>query len=527
MRNPGAGTAAAILFLFTLSLLPARADLLGAAGADKGWDRYDDLAAALQAQKGEVNTARDGQGRTALHLAARNHANYGVGLLLLAGADPNARDAQGYTPLLYAIQAGEPFSSRYLILRGADLNAAANDGTTALGLAVQADNATLAEMLLWLGAAPTPAQLALAQGKPDLLSLLQFYQKGDGPAPTRAASPQAIPKFVQDALQTAARRADYDSLQALLASGADINAKDSGGFTALHRAIRAGQCDVALYLLLLGADPAIPGGPQERTSLMQTMGWFGADFDALRVYLLLKGAKPAASCPDDYTEVTYAAERGSVQGLTWLGWLGQDFRQRGSHGTPLEIAFNAGNQSVIDFLRKHGVADALPLRTDPVWNLNNAAQRGDDALIKEILGNGVAVDAADEKGNSPLMNAISHLNVDTARLLVSKGAAINYVNPKSGWTPLFMSVIWDRGDITDFREELLKAGANPNVVDKGGLPLLDRSLWHFPTTPMKQLVAHGADLTLRDAQGRTPVTRALQDGNTSTAEYLKQMGGKE
>jgi len=57
-------------------------------------------------------------------------------------------------------------------------------------------------------------------------------------------------------------------------------------------------------------------------------------------------------------------------------------------------------------------------------------------------------------------------------------------------------------------------------------PLM-RSLWHNPTTPLKQLIEYGADLNARDAQGRTVLRRAIEEGKLETAEFLRQQGATE
>lgn len=56
-------------------------------------------------------------------------------------------------------------------------------------------------------------------------------------------------------LMLAARRGRLDLVAALLGRGAEVDADDAAGNTALHWAIRAGRQPVALYLVQHGADP--------------------------------------------------------------------------------------------------------------------------------------------------------------------------------------------------------------------------------------------------------------------------------
>jgi len=515
------------------AMLSAQAGLLESVVRVRGWNDYDDFLAALKEQKSQINTLRDAEGRTTLHYAAFNDTGAEV-LLLLNGADPNARDNKGLTPLHRALQGKNKQHLYFLLLKGADVNAVATDGTTALGLAIQQGDLKLAELLLWVGArvelqavpeTKRPLTLAKMAGRNDLLELLQGYQKEE--APTLQAKPQIMPTFAKDAFQNAARRGDYETLTAMIAAGTDINAKDSKNMTALHRAIWAGQHEVVFYLLLLGADPNVAGGAQDRSPFMMTTGWFGGGLDDMRLYLILKGARLDDVSKDKFTELTMACHQDNEHAVTWLLWLGANPREKTGRGTPLEVAFQAGNARAIHVLRRFGITDALPLSNDPIWNLNNAAQRGDTAVIDTVLAGGTPIDSPDAAGNSPLLNAILRRNVPAARHLIAKGANIHYVNAKTGWTPLFMSIIWDYEDMTRFRLELLKAGANPNLLSKRGEPLLHRAIWHFPTTPLKQLLANGADINIRDSKGRTAVTVAIDDGKLQTADFLREQGGKE
>ena len=55
-------------------------------------------------------------------------------------------------------------------------------------------------------------------------------------------------------MHTAAREGEVDVVKVLLAAGADVEAKDEDGRTALHRAARAGHGDIVKVLIEGGAD---------------------------------------------------------------------------------------------------------------------------------------------------------------------------------------------------------------------------------------------------------------------------------
>lgn len=497
------------------------------------WETMNAFTFVLDQYRADLNSARDAEGKTALHWAIAKHDEEFATLMVLRGADVSAQDARGYTPLFYAVQEDMMWTVLFLALRDADVNHVAPDGRTALALAVQQGNVKLAEILLWIGAKPVPENvpppwqpvaLASASGKADMVELLNSYlQPG---ANVLGSENAGLPAFVRNPLHEAARRGDFPMLEKLLENGLGVNIRDENGRTALHEAISAGQAEVVFYLLMMGAD-ANAVDNKGRSPLGATMGWLGGGLDANRRFLFAKGANPNALRQDGHTELTWAVVRDNEHGVQWLLWMGIDPQQRTQHGTPFEVAVQEGNQRIIDLLRRHGVDGRTRLSDNPIWLLDNGAKRGDLATIDEALKGGAKIDEPNAKGDTPLICAIGKRNVGAARHLLERGANLDAVNPKTGWTPLLTTVIWDYSEMTDFRKELLEAGADPNVASNSGETPLMRAVWHHPTTPLKQLIEYGADLNARDKKGRTALGRAIADGKLETADYLRSLGAQE
>ena len=208
-------------------------------------------------------------------------------------ADPGAAlaldDERGWPPLLYACYSRWPQvdsdrapglteAVRLLLAAGADANT--NDGGqaryhSALKGSVEVNNPSVTQVLLDAGAHPDPGQpIAEAAAHRDLRCLRLLLAHGVRVTSTWALgaavfndNPGAV-ALLLDALATAGGRAadaasdelpdaaasaSFATVEGLLIAGADPQATDSDGISALRLAVRAGRQETAARLRALGA----------------------------------------------------------------------------------------------------------------------------------------------------------------------------------------------------------------------------------------------------------------------------------
>ena len=209
--------------------------------------------ARLLIESGADVTITNRYGITALILAARRGNAEIVRGLLDAGANPNTINLEGESVLMAAARTGSvetinalmEGSEHYLGL-AADPNAKDGwKGQTALMWAAGRGHTAAVKALLAGGARIDEESTVINIAPVDP----EYYQGG--------FVYTNIPKGRMTALLFATREGHLDTVKALIAAGADINAVDNEGTSALVLATLNGHLDIAGLLLEAGADPDI------------------------------------------------------------------------------------------------------------------------------------------------------------------------------------------------------------------------------------------------------------------------------
>jgi uncharacterized protein len=215
------------------------------------------LAARLIADGASLQ-ARDRTGAMPLALAARGGHAALVERFIADGAAVNARDLAGGTALYAAVESERPSTVTMLLNRGADPNLAGRSNVSPLAAAAFRGNDRIVELLLARGAEPdhvdgtgkSPIVYASARG-----FMLVVRRLLDAGVKARA-------RYGNDltALMWAAGHEDGVGAGAavevaglLLEHGADVNAADNRGRTALMMAAEGGDAAVLAVLLAHGA----------------------------------------------------------------------------------------------------------------------------------------------------------------------------------------------------------------------------------------------------------------------------------
>ena len=154
-----------------------------------------------------------------------------------------------------------------------------------------------------------------------------------------------------------------------------------------------------------------------------------------------------------------------------------DLEARNSQGqTPLMAAIYQGNTELALWLIQAG---ANVNAQDDMANspFLYAGAEGMLNIVKAALNHGADFSVLNRYGGTALIPAAEKGHLDVVKLLASTpNYPINHVN-RLGWTALMEAVVLGNGDHTQTQivEALLQAGADPSILDKDGVSVLEHA----------------------------------------------------
>ena len=330
----------------------------------------------------------------------------------------------------------------------------------------------------------------------------------------------------------AAMTGDAASVRALLSDGADVNAPQGDGMTALHWAARSANADLAGLLLEAGADV----GAVTRIGAYTPLLLASEVGSAHVVRLLLAGGAEQTATTDDVggaTPLHLAAGAGGAEAVRLLLEHGGDADAREARWgqTPLMYAAARGREAAVRALLEGGADPALATWVTDITALAEWSQADRRARAARMRGEPEPpVPPQPAPSDAPLAAAS---DAPAGRPAAEDEA--DYDRPIEEPEPLgYGDLIGGHGGLTALlhaaREghagtvrALLEAGADIDQVSGGDhtSPMLIAMInGHFDLA--MELFDHGADPQLASAAGATPLFAALNAHWAPKSRYPQQ-----
>jgi len=426
--------------------------------------RADDMETSKALLTAGANaSAANRYGVTPLSLAAVNGNAGLIEALLAAGASANTVVSKGQTVLMTAARTGNPAAARVLIEHGADVNARESQlGETALMWAASENQAEVVTLLASRGA-DINARSSTIQFPKDRFGLEGVLT--------------ILPHGNWTPLMYAARDGGVDAARALAKAGAEVNATDPDGTTALILAIMNAHYDTANAILEAGADPNIT----DKAGMAAL--YAAVDMSSLgEVY----GMPPRKV--NDTLKPTDVMSRLIAKGAVVDALLKSPTLQR--NHTPGEGQLGAG--------------------TTP---LMRAARNGDFAAMQILLAAGADPTLKQPRGTTALMMASG----------LGRGLGV------------FAKDYGTEADLRQAVELLVERNVDVNASTDDGITAIHLAAQGGLDSIVRVLAMAGARLDVKDKRGRTPVDMAMGVGGRGraggpppvyerTAKLLKELG---
>jgi len=416
---------------------------------------------------------RDAHAKTLLHLAVEKDAG-GIyeTLLALPGITKeflDNRDDEGKTALFCAIEENEAYLAKQLLAKGADSSIPDKAGTTPLQKAISKEEGEVIYLLL----KDKPKELAkiLTPNKQTILHLISKenrYPSYYGPT-TLPEAPFATKEF--------------------------INRPDDQGKTALHVAVENGS-SFAMVLIKTGKVDFSIQDKRGQTALQKAI----ERNDTGLIYELFKATNTDISSFVTSHKQTilhlFAKQPSSVQS---------------------DSIFENPACRTKEFLNRQDdegkTALHIALESDKFSGSCALVEAGADGNIKDSLGQ-TALELAKEKGAGEVLYA----------LLKDDADALAAFSDDKGHTILHL--LAERGDCSCLdlpfaTKEFI------NRKDQNGKTALHLAIEGYRTSVAIELIAHGADCTIEDNEGQTPLSIAKKHGEASLLFAMMKDNPKE
>lgn len=310
---------------------------------------------------------------------------------------------------------------------------------------------------------------------------------------------------------------NISSIEAMIADGFDIDAKNKQGITGLMVAAAENRPNVVKLLLKHNADPNIKS--KLGVSALMFASARGSDIEIIQALIDAK-SDVNLSIIGKETVLMTAVSQGEQISEAYLPII--ELRKAGSdeqNESQLEQILSA----VAERNRENGESKVLmtanqALKVAPGYQKNNQKQ-----LIEALLSAGADINALNISNESALYQAVNHdLPVDVINILLKAGADINKAD-KEGITPLMLA---SASNNTDLLKAVYSDALDTNQENKEGVTALQIAASYSSPEIVSELIKMGADVNFISTNNISPLMLAVKNDKVENVQLLIEKGAK-
>jgi ankyrin repeat protein len=461
----------------------------------------------------ETAAQKDGAGNTILHLAVKNRGDaYIVAKILEQKADINARNREGDTALHIAARMNLKETGEYILANRANIFYSNSAGESPLYIALTHPSGVLPWMFTL---ETTKAHDGLGN---TMLHYIALW-KMDKHIPfiiEKGVSTEAANATGETPLFWAVKYDGASTVKTLLQAKANLHARDNMGNSVLHAAVRWNAKNAVTTLLNSGIDANVHS-LDLTTPLHEAVRLGVTD---IAVILINRGADLEVRDSGGNTPFMEAVKAGQIDTVKLLARMGANPMTRNANGdTPLHAAIAQGDNASIKALLDMNVsihARNTDNRTPFHYALHHSSE------MVSLLLNGNRAKSADDFGNSPLHIALQEkVPSPTLRVIIDRGTSLSAVD-SNGRVPLRLAA--DMGE-WELAKILADAGSDPfsRAVDgkTSGEIIIARGSDAIRT------VFSGRAINAKDVSGNTILHYAARMGKPETITLLLELGASK
>ncbi|MCJ1264014.1 hypothetical protein MMC22_003885 [Lobaria immixta] len=484
----------------------------GTALTAAAYDGSDGIVQILIENGANVNKQGGNYGN-ALQAAAQFGAAAIVQKLLDHGAYVNTESIGMYgSALQAACYSGNTEVVESLLTRGADINARGGDYGYPIIAATYESNIQVVEMLVKHGVDVnvrgaednTPVLVLAGYGLPkETMELLLDH----------GAEIDATDDRGNTALISTASSGDMEGLELLLKRGANIHAFGDEYGSALHAAASEGDEESCQFLLKSGADVNQQSGPWS-TPLQAAA--FAADLDCIKL-LLDAGADVNLSGGEFGTALQASAYSGDLECLQAILAAGADIvQQSGDYGCALQAAAAGGDVSCLRALLEGG-ADVN--QEGGMYNSAlqaGASRNGNSDCVKALLDHGANILVDGGLYGSVMQAAVVANDIGIWDMLLEHGSDVHAKGGKYG--NVLQAATLKSDD--EFVHRLLELSVDVNEVGGKYATALQAASYANRPELVTKLLEHHADIYIPGGLYENALNAAARKGNTRVVSLL-------